>query len=384
VDLGELLIAELTGAHGSCLRWVGFEASEYAIAKTLVIAEMLLSEAPPMDIVQVWFSAAWTHRALKSFHLALAEVLSARCPASQEPHVQYILRHWTRQRNGVELPEARRLWLESRTRTASEIPSLKRDVDRAAMCAYVLAGDLVVDEPDVGSVVMFALPDGVGHISMDESVFEWIPIELLLQQQQESNGSIVGAAADLLRQLVLDLSEAVSSGTVTIEVRLRCISPDDARDTLQSIGRDLRPASMSWSNLCDYYAPADFHKMAQTCSSKCTRHYVSPMNWPREVCGAFILDYDDVDAREALRAECESKMKRQYKEIRLDQVLFVPPMGNPMNRVDAYLCGKLFPMWSTRFLQESPTPVRLCSSSQPIYTELLRTSTSMAISYEYK
>ena len=38
-----------------------------------------------------------------------------------------------------------------------------------------------------------------------------------------------------------------------------------APDTAASL-RALRPSTLSWSNLPDYYAPADFHRMARACA----------------------------------------------------------------------------------------------------------------------
>ena len=54
VDLGALSAYRIEqDVMPGPLRWVGYEASPYAVAKTLVVAQMLRSGAPVDDIVQV-------------------------------------------------------------------------------------------------------------------------------------------------------------------------------------------------------------------------------------------------------------------------------------------------------------------------------------------
>ncbi len=100
------------------------------------------------------------------------------------------------------------------------------------------------------------------------------------------------------------------------QVHLRMVQPGDtgAAATISA----LRPASISWSNIPDYYSPAAFHDLARACSTPTmtmqlaassigspsasfseaaavvtptpTVHYVSSMNWPMDTKGACHLD----------------------------------------------------------------------------------------------
>jgi hypothetical protein len=110
---------------------------------------------------------------LAAFRAALGEVLE--CPQQQLPaEVAALLRHW--QVHDVSLAASRRQWLDSTTDTQStEIANFKQQQDRMAMCAYIITGQLL--DADVGSVVMFAVPEGVGEKAFNElflqvSVFE--------------------------------------------------------------------------------------------------------------------------------------------------------------------------------------------------------------------
>ena len=53
------------------LKWAGYEASAYCVAKTAVIVAMIEGGAAKEEIMQVWYSAAWTLDTLKSFRAAI-------------------------------------------------------------------------------------------------------------------------------------------------------------------------------------------------------------------------------------------------------------------------------------------------------------------------
>ena len=53
------------------LRWVGYEASAYCVAKTAVVVAMVESGASTEQIMQVWYSAAWSWDTLKAFRAAI-------------------------------------------------------------------------------------------------------------------------------------------------------------------------------------------------------------------------------------------------------------------------------------------------------------------------
>ena len=60
------------------LKWVGYEASAYCVAKTAVIVGMVESGAGCDEIVQVWYSAAWSFDALKAFRAAIGYLLNSK------------------------------------------------------------------------------------------------------------------------------------------------------------------------------------------------------------------------------------------------------------------------------------------------------------------
>lgn len=72
--------------------------------------------------------------------------------------LQALLRHW--QAEEVSLAKARKLWFRGQTTSNCNMGSFKAKGDRMALCAYAITGQLL--EAEVGSVVMFAVPDSLG------------------------------------------------------------------------------------------------------------------------------------------------------------------------------------------------------------------------------
>jgi hypothetical protein len=78
-------------------------------------------------------------------------------------------------------------------------------------------------------------------------------------------------------------------GITDPQVKLAAVEPH-AR-AVQAEIRSLKPHTISWSNVCDYYHPADFHAMAKACSApEGTVHHLHSMNWIRDVKGASCID----------------------------------------------------------------------------------------------
>ena len=59
------------------LRWIGYEASAFCVAKTAIIATMMSMNAPTDDILQVWYSATWKKDTLTSFRAAIQYLLNS-------------------------------------------------------------------------------------------------------------------------------------------------------------------------------------------------------------------------------------------------------------------------------------------------------------------
>jgi hypothetical protein len=255
VDLGTLREARIdatAAAHPGPLRWVGVEASPYAVAKTAVVDAMMRAGATTDAVLQVWYSAAWSHATAAAFAAAVDELLArggadnAHGATERNVEVERLLRKW--QRCEVPLATARKQWLEGLGHMWRQIGNFTHAADRDALCTYVLTGQLL--DAEVGSVCMFALPDPpFGERSNNESVFQSIPVEQLWARRQQTP-DIVAAATAHLHDGIARLMARVADGSVTIALQVDHLE----LSTPASLARiaALAPASMSWSNVCDY------------------------------------------------------------------------------------------------------------------------------------
>lgn len=180
VDLGFLREATLEGGENSNYRttkWVGFEATSYTVAKTLVI-----TKAHVDSILQVWYSSCWNSRTLCDFRTAISSILTDKKVDSRSvghPEVRFLLEHWLPAK--VSIATARSLWLNNSPDTVKwrKIGNFNRPRDRKALCQYLMTGQVL--EATLGSVVMFSLPLGYpGKLSPDSNMFESIPIHRLV------------------------------------------------------------------------------------------------------------------------------------------------------------------------------------------------------------
>jgi hypothetical protein len=119
--------------------------------------------------LQAWYSAAWSRATLVAFRSALEEVLAPARSQHLPAAVLRFLRHW--RAHDVPLATSRKLWLRSMTDTiTTELANCKQREDRMAMCSYILTGQLL--DAEVGSVAMFAVPEGEGELAFNSSVLQ--------------------------------------------------------------------------------------------------------------------------------------------------------------------------------------------------------------------
>lgn len=368
-DLQEVILCKLHNSKSGTnqlLRWIGYDQSPYVIAKTLVLIEMMKDKSSAVEsVVQVWFSAAWSIQTLKSFRKALQKVVSSlkkknrlKIPIS----VQEYLIYW--QQHDVSLRESRDQWMANHDSPCSDmICNWKQKRDYLAICTYVMTGQLYYNDLSVGSVVMFALPGG-GKVANNENVFEVVDLKELIEHYERTDSEAkdcVHALTSFLESKILTLKERIHSNKITLEVYCEELSLSSSV-LIKNICKELQPYSMSWSNVCDYINPKDFHKLARRCSTgNETIHYGYSMNWPLDVKGTFIGDYclgpENIELKDFITTSLkgsESILKNMWKEYLPSafKYLTFPVHTNPMNIIDWQLCisEKMYLKWFHLFM----------------------------------
>ncbi|MEW5302765.1 MAG: hypothetical protein WDW36_005513 [Sanguina aurantia] len=388
------------GGRRQPLRWVGFDLSPYCVAKTMVISKMLTTGASVDALLQVWYSSAWSTATLECFRGALTAVLTGslskgtsgageRRASSLPAEVQTLLQHW--QLTDVSLAASRAQWLDSQKNTHAWIGSFKRKADRAAICSYLITGQLL--DADVGSVVMFGIPAGFGTHAQDESFLQTIDFgELLSTLGQHHYLNVVTAAVKILRERVGRLQSCVVAGRVTLEVHLGHVQPSNTQ--LLARIRRLSPWTMSWSNVPDYLKPADFHEMARVCSAPAdTIHYLHSMNWVRDVKGACFMDFKAGRPKEAwqqmlgltLKVAREELLPETFAQFGWDKYLLCPPVDNPRNLIDLVLTGRSYQAWVESFFKGAVDNFerQVMIVQPPLYSATARTTSVIHITCTY-
>lgn len=60
------------------LKWVGYEAAAYSVAKFAVVVAMMEMNAEVDQILQVWYSASWSEETLKAFKKAVEFLINSK------------------------------------------------------------------------------------------------------------------------------------------------------------------------------------------------------------------------------------------------------------------------------------------------------------------
>ena len=352
VDLGVLLTCELTKSGlGAPVKFVGFDCSAYAVAKTLVVwAICERSKGRDVNVavlvqavVQVWFSTVWSESTNIIFVESCRELSYNRCIIEREDQdVICLLRYWS-ESAGVSLMSAVKQWNDFSTDSRSSIPHLKRESDRIDMSRYELTGAFGVDKDFkqvTGSICMFDCPDGTPPLAKDETVFSTIAIQHLFHEANP-NQSIVEVLECIIFERVKRLVCWARNGEV--EVNLICKRVEDAVDEIS----EFAPWTMSWSNVLDYVSPSEFHRLARRCSRNGdTIHFGYSMNWISRVFGGSFLDMQGTpESRKKIIRLANDSFDSIYGVMNCKDLLRLPPPTNPMNTTSLLLESGVYQKW---------------------------------------
>ncbi|RIA79565.1 hypothetical protein C1645_840398 [Glomus cerebriforme] len=326
VDLDFLLRARIVQNKSSIERpnkFIGYEGSIYAVAKTNVIKEMMMNKAPIRSIIEVWFSTVWTTETLKNFENAVKNVLqygnapnrSPPNPTKKElhPKVRSLISHWIKSiRSPKSRQEAHRLWIEtfdSEERVFAVVANLIEPRDRVQAARYILTGEfpLMDDQQQknlIASITMFNCNDGISPHSTSEFMLEMMPMDAILLEYKREDTIFLDAIYNFLENAIAKVCDWLSppiGKAEMIEIYLHFQSITNDNSALLASIRQLEPWTISWSNLCDYFYTRDFHKLLRECSGDDTVHVMTSMNWISEIFGAHIMDHKSKYRREIIR-----------------------------------------------------------------------------------
>ncbi|CAH0475964.1 unnamed protein product [Peronospora belbahrii] len=128
------------------LRFVGFEMSEFAVAKCEVVAQMLASsDVSISSVMEVWLSSTWECSTLKDFQKCVKMVLKSLSGRKSNPKLMSYLSHWA----SVETISAAKAHTKFFTnlqryaqRVLTGICCFRRETDRLDLTHYMLTGKI--------------------------------------------------------------------------------------------------------------------------------------------------------------------------------------------------------------------------------------------------
>ncbi|KAE8886819.1 hypothetical protein PF005_g24736 [Phytophthora fragariae] len=406
------------------LRFVGFEMSEFAVAKCKVIARMLGSpDVSISSVMEVWLSSTWSATTLTDFRKCLCAVLKSLQRRKENNKVIAYLKHWSATETITASKARSEFFLNlERYNEKSLIAAscFRREIDRLDLVQYMLTGEIQAFgnvlsllekeqggsvyagagttesgkpgakkngrkkknakkstvSPLVGSVTMWNVPAGAPPLEEDIA-FNTVDFKSLVEdyaerQTKQKHSVDRLSVADLfiihvmtnlrrLRDLML-ANKLIIEVTYGVVKALRGAAANDPenQEQLARIAM-LRPYTISWSNVLDYFLPEDFHDLARRCSmyGDCV-HYGYSMNWPTQVYGASILDYDPENCKELINRTLDTALgflsssgstMDVFKMMGLDKLLLLPIREHPLNSTGYVLAQVYKQHWVDNFMK---------------------------------
>ena len=105
VDFEQLLLGKLVDYSEDPLHFYGIDSSLVSIARCHVLYQMVKNKCEPRNILQVWFSTAWSEEALTAFKKAIEDLF---LDDEVDEELKEIMTEWYN--SELELPEAKFRW----------------------------------------------------------------------------------------------------------------------------------------------------------------------------------------------------------------------------------------------------------------------------------
>lgn len=292
----------------------------------------------------------------------------------------------------VTLGAARAAWLACVGNKPGYVGSLTRPEDRDACCAYEVSGQLL--DGDVGSVCAHAFPAGyAGRRALGECFLATIEPSELWARRAGGARDVVAAGVEHVREGVARIRATLASGALEVELRFAELRPGCAEVARVAA---LRPWTMSWSNVPDFFDRSDFHRLARACSRHGgTVHSAYSMSWPLFVKGASVLDMAHMGGVAAVAKTFDTALQAigvADAELNAAPFMLSPPNEDVRNAVDWALhalplpgmAQPLFHRWMAAFLADGCLTERHLGMKEPsLYNCFSRTNSTWYYTFTY-
>ena len=245
----------------------------------------------PRSILQVWFSSVWTVETQKDFAEAVNELLILK-DWNIEENIKELLNYWLKA--NLASKTSQDLWSkhylkDQVNRVYEPCVNLKKERDRVDYARYLLTGTIFADEIQVkhGNVTMFCIPDNLGVSKVDDENF--FNSFNFFHQEFSYKGSLMKSVERFMMDKTENLIQLISLRKLEMKFKAAQIGTK-SKDLLREI-KDMKPYTVDWSNIPDYFCREEFLQMARAASTDETVHYFHMMNWVQNYKGASVFDY---------------------------------------------------------------------------------------------
>jgi hypothetical protein len=322
VDLSVFLNCKLPETD-STVKFVGYEASLFALIKTKILITMIEKQCCNESIIQVWFSSCWSNRTGKDFVDAINILLEDKNMSEEEKE---LLVNWKTEKFTIQ--EAHRLWKENHSPISSRavgIFNLEKKEDRLQFCHYWATGEVMKDF-EIGSTTMFSKYPKNTRNPKNESIYGVLDISQLNLQTKENISLFENISSHLIKS-VQTLKNQIKCKKLQLIVNFGFVEINN-EDLLKEI-KNLNPHRMTWSNVPDYMNGDEFFTILEKCSSSQTTHHVWTMNW-QSTEGTSTFDYKEeyIGQRQDDLVESKKFIENQnYLEGTLKKKLHASPIS---------------------------------------------------------
>lgn len=237
---------------------------------------------------------------------------------------------------------------------------------------------------------MWSLPkDFIGNLALNEKIFQAIDFVRLMKIRMKCS-NIIEAAVKYLKEGISKLIRYICEKSLIIDIHFKLVSLENM-SVIKEIS-SLNPWTISWSNICDYFKPEEFHLIARQCSGKDTVHFAYSMNWPYRVFGASVLDYrfntkKGGELLDELIKGTSRGIETFYEMYDCKALFNFPPIIDARNLADFALFLRFKDLWTDYFFSKDISGIedinRQVQITKTLYNIFSRTASTIFFVFDY-
>eukprot|EP01084_Bolivina_argentea_P319363 553938_1 len=309
-------------------KFICIDMSPYSVAKSHVIYEMLKDKNISNEsVLEIWYSSTWTKQTRIDFAKTVQNIILSD---KYDPNIMFFkyINHWYNSK-GVNIKQARKLWMESLTKTYQQIATFKHEEDMLDFVEYTISGDMIRESMQsiCGNITMFDNIKECPKKAKDESVYHVLNLDEIFLSNYQRN-SLKKTTKLILLNNIKKLKNSILSNQIIIEFLNDKVTLDN--DILINKLKNMNPNSVVWSNCIDYFHHASFHRIAKEIGYNNCVHYAYSMNWPCAIKGSHIMDYQHNHKQTTLE-HSKKNIKDSWEKSGIDKILRFPPIDNGIN-----------------------------------------------------